>query len=418
MTDQLDLDLRRWMRDHEEPAPAATLAAAFATARRVGQRPRWRLSGWPNGAPARAIGLAVPAFRGSFGRQMVVVLLGLAIALGAWLVAGRLAQPTGPIAFVQGGRLVLGETDGSSPRSMQLRGFEAAVVDDLRWSPDHRLLAAQVETGAKPSFTLVIARADGTVVGTTVLRGGEAVSWAPDSTRLAVFDDVAGSIDIRDATAARIGSVFPRTGLRMDLIGWFGPGSWSPDGRWIAVSACSACNRKTATDIYALRVDGSETQQLSSGGHGDGWLAWGVDGQLAFNRYCAGLAACQAGVYVGRVGGQPAPVSGIGDRVGADLAWDPTGHLLAIAAVASGLTTGLPTELWTADPSTGSAVELVGSGFAYVGLPEWTADGSSILFAGRATGGSTNSIWIVPAGGGAARVLYADTGAFDLDARP
>jgi Tol biopolymer transport system component len=196
------------------------------------------------------------------------------------------------------------------------------------WSPDGQWIAiTSAPGGTFPDATLdvFIIRADGSeVVNLTNHPAADmAVSWSPDSTRLAFASDRDGneevyilSIDGSDLTrltdnpardgapawspdGARILFISNRDGnWEVYSVGAVGsdearltddPGSdlnpaWSPDGREIAFTS----GRSGNTDIYRMDADGTGLINVTNSPERETWFAWAPNGQRLLASTCTG----------------------------------------------------------------------------------------------------------------------------------
>ncbi len=205
-------------------------------------------------------------------------------------------------------------------------------------------------------------------------------SWHPDGSALAYT--MRGDIWIQS-----IGSDTARAVTR-------GPGyhfepAWSPDGEWIAHSV----DTDGHLDIALVRSDGTELRRLTSDAAVDVQPAWTPDGRsIVFASARNGdfdvlRYDLDSGAVETVVGGrghqfQPAP--------------SPDGHRLAfIQRVGGRLGSG---GIWIV-PMTGGEPELVHyEETSYRPTPEWTPDGSALVYASDAAG--SYDLATVPASGG------------------
>ncbi len=145
------------------------------------------------------------------------------------------------------------------------------------WSRDGRIAFDSRNTGPKGIFVIY---PDGS--GQRYIGPGEDPSWSPDGRFIAVSLNMAIYVlDVDGASAPRL-VASPPEGM-LDAA----EPAWSPDGQWIAFSACryvadpwgDGCGY---TGVYAVRPDGSNIPTLLSGGSAHA-PAWSPDGRsLAF----------------------------------------------------------------------------------------------------------------------------------------
>jgi Tol biopolymer transport system component len=280
--DPFEQRLARLARAYTQPAarpidPLATARAAMSA------------------APARW-GLLERARIPTLDRRLLLLLVaaGLIVALSALaLVAGSTPPPrgTGPgrIVFVRDGDLFVSAIDGTGVtriRDGRANGTELGYLAAL-WSPDMRHIAAVRDLGG-PSLTpaIEVLASDGTSEQSIEPGPGgtPALSWSPDSQRLAIAtypaslqrgaaDPVTGPIHLavvgldgssRDVTlppdATWFASAQPEIWTVPDL-----SVRWSPDGRSIAVAWNDG---SSAGRWHLVAAEGSTVEALSELGEG------------------------------------------------------------------------------------------------------------------------------------------------------
>lgn len=419
MNDATEREFTAWLSEGPDRGPDGLLEQAFTISRGTRQRPAWLVV---------LRGKAVTYPRDTFlGRMAVVtsqrvalfVVIGLVVmAALAVLAAGGLTRPhPNPLAFIRNGDLYLAGSDGSGERKIVSHRSDGSQYADLRWSPDHRFLAAEIEA-KDGSADLVIFSPDGREVGRFHGRSLMPFSWSPDSERIAVpSNDQSETIDLVRQDGQSAGTLALPAGFRVGAKSWVGGFTWSADGRWIAVTGClSTCNPKADTNVVLLATDGSGYRQLTDGSRGDAWLAWSPEGRLAAYRMCAeSTSTCLSGLSVLTPDGAERDLGRpVGLQVGW-LAWSADGSRLAVVAGPVG---SVVDRLMVISPADGSNVLMAGA-FAEVFSVDWSADGRMLIFNARSGADSTDSIWAVDAsGGGEPRLLVRDVDTFDSDGRP
>jgi Tol biopolymer transport system component len=220
---------------------------------------------------------------------------------GRW-VAYRSLGPEGPA-----GLFVVPAEGGGARRVMAGPG----VNDPVSWSPDSERIALAVPSEDRG---LYIAAAD--VTGTTIERlteGGaidRSPSWSGDGKEVVFSSKRTGrdeiwSVDTVTREETRITAdgpnTFPALSPGGDRVAWisdreglvildrasgrrcsagiskkvsFAP-SWSPDGRFIAVTA----EAQSGMQVYLLTSDGTNALMLTKSTAGNGMPSWGPDGQ-------------------------------------------------------------------------------------------------------------------------------------------
>ena len=238
---------------------------------------------------------------------------------------------------------------------------EALPVSDFAWSPDGMDLAyathghVQVVDVATGASREIMSRA-----------GHCSLAWSPDDSRIAVAHD--GMLELID----------PEGGNRSKLVelpGFVGQPTWSPDGERIAFQVVSGA-QSDERSLYVIDRDGSQLTELLGPAHD--WvgffdLAWSPDGSRI--AYMVSTRLTEGGLQRLRVEGVDADGSNPTELVDAGicgcitftpgLTWSPDGASMAL--------TGGPL-----DKFTGSA------GWLYV----MNADGTGLRLVAKGASGS------------------------------
>jgi Tol biopolymer transport system component len=153
--------------------------------------------------------------------------------------------------YTQYNELYLIGADGKNPRLL-LHPRGIGYFGSKDWSPDGRAIAFSA-VGLEQGSGIYTIAPDGTRE-TLLIPGGQAPSWSPDGTRLALSKVVEGRshIFVADADGRRLTQLTHRR--RSD----FTP-SWSPDGRQIAFVGETG----NQTDIYVMNADGTGLRNLT-----------------------------------------------------------------------------------------------------------------------------------------------------------
>jgi TolB protein len=210
----------------------------------------------------------------------------------AFATGGTFAQPSwapdgSSLAFVYKGTnfadIFISDDQGQS--QTRLTASQSTVLDNndwnLRpaWSPDGRTIAF-VSDHATAFPTLQLMGADGT--GRRALstpgvnqEAVDAISWSPDGTQLAVtlFNEP-GPTQIALVPMNVAGAPRQNARLLTSQPGGALDPAWSPDGSWLAFAGHDGY----ATDIFAVRPDGTSVMRLTSDGQFARSPVWSPDG--------------------------------------------------------------------------------------------------------------------------------------------
>jgi TolB protein len=174
------------------------------------------------------------------------------------------------VAFLSGssgaGSLLVVNADGSG--EFHVTEIQAYPPD---WSPDGSKLVFEAVEGGICSVG-----ADGSDL-TRLTLGGSGPSWSPDGSRIAFFSDAAGNFDVY---AMGSDGADPER-LTSDPADDVSPG-WSRDGTRIAFVS----ERHRNSDLYVIDADGSDERRLTEDPVPDEAFSWAPDGdRIAYVSY-------------------------------------------------------------------------------------------------------------------------------------
>lgn len=254
---------------------------------------------------------------------------------------------------------------------------------NVAWSPDGTQLAL-IKDG---DYNLYVVNADGSNLrqvadGVGAWTNITVPAWSPAGTQLAYINagEAESEIYIVDLASGNTHSITP--GLRA------GAPTWSPDGERVAFQGLDA--------FYQVRVDGSELTELDSPIPPYYVQAWSSDSsQLAYIDGDYDLALINADGSNKRKLTTDFP----DDQTPANPRWSPDGTRIAVR--------GTDIEnypVYVIDAASGEIVQQIE---AYDGLNvDWTHDGANLIYT-SSTNDFPAATFIVPAAGGASRLLGA-----------
>ena len=301
---------------------------------------------------------------------------------------GAVVSPDGrTVLFEHGGSIWRMDADGSSQRVLTPGTTPA-------WSPDGRRIAF-----ADGTDTIVTMAADGSDVRRLVQ--GRFPAWSPDGRVIGYVNASAVMVVYPDGEGAR--RIYSTTSIYSAI-------SWSPDSTRLAVAAevLLPSGGISPAAIVVLPAAGGQARMLT-GGNRDLEPQWARDGsRIAFVR--AGR------IYtVAATGGKPIAMTrpprgplGVGLYDGHP-AWSPDGRLLGFAR---GPGEGSFRELWVM-PAQGGAARRVRKDDAHVQIPTsatvaWSADSRSLLTTTQLVNNDSDIFTVEPDGSGRRQLTKND----------
>lgn len=411
---EFDRTLARWF-DAEAPSVATADVLDQALRATGARRPRPRLfaaldSHWVGDSAGATTGAATLRRTGvRASAALIIVLLVLGLLAAGVIVGTRLLQPapvTGrlPLAYGVDGDVFLAEADGSN--AVRIANGDPGVVacavgegqakylaNGTTWSPDGRYLAywdwrgPRCAVSGSPWGTVIVNDAEGNNVA-RFFGQGWAISWSPDSARLAILDKwLHGQVE--DLTIGIYGSDGTRQ-MTLTVPSAFVPASgdysaaWSRDGSSIMLPG------------VRVPLDGGDATLSEESGFFTGCCAYSPDGSLR--------GVVDAGTLVLEESDTPEDQK-VGPLELNKLAWAPDGTLVAFERPTD-VVEGNATELLVRDVATGSDVSIVRvAPSGRLDIIEFSGDGDRILFLRSDSEGGARSLWSIGVDGSDARLL-------------
>jgi Tol biopolymer transport system component/DNA-binding winged helix-turn-helix (wHTH) protein len=297
----------------------------------------------------------------------------------------------------------------SAAREIQVTSDGGQNIQPV-WSPDGRSIAYH---SVRKRGIWVVPASGGTA--RQVVRSGSQPAWSPDSTRLAYRSDDAFSLSVNDlisATRTTLYVVPAAGGEPVRIAGTSSAAgrqylpSWSPDGKRIIYAAMT----KRVGELWTVAPDGSSPRRLLAL---DRTIlispVFGAGGRSVF--YGAFAKTRDFGIWQQRLSssgaaeGQPVEISRTGTSIPLHLAVSRDGKRLAYTALSS------TSNLWafTLDRAGagGDPQPLYKDMVFRASFPSFSPDGKRIAFFARVFGGS-GDIWVMNADGSGATPLTSN----------
>src|SRR5262245_15287984 len=288
--------------------------------------------------------------------------------------------------------------DGKSVRV----GSDKDSSDDPHWSPDGQWIAYHGRVGDKSR--LVLAKPDGSgarllaeVAGTNAPLPGSSTSpaWSPDGKRIAFVSATAGP-----ETAAANGDPMVITRYL-----------YKPD----AAEGMTHFNDNRRLHLFVVDIASSRVEQLTDGNNYEHSVAWSPDGrELLFltNRDADDDEFFNYDVYALKLADKSIRRLSATESNEYHPQWSPDGRMIAFQATKRGLTdretTMEDTHVWVMNADGTNRRDVGASADNRQGVPEWTADGSAVLFTVQDRGNVR--LYRMPVNGGKAEIVVNERG--------
>ena len=249
-------------------------------------------------------------------------------------------------------------------------------ISALAAAPGGRTIAVQ-----RGGATILMVSVGGVRLGsfTPVSDSVAAFDWAPDGQRLAVRTGGGGT-----PSAIAIVGLDGRTEVSLPLPDGFGYQTsggdtgplWSPDGRWLAVVGCQACDTKVEAHILLVAAEGSGYHWMSDNSAVvDYSMAWSTNSLIAIGRW----GAKPVSVAILSTDGSLVRDATLPDSLGPELlAWSPDGTTLAVMGWPVSFSP--PAQLVVIPPDRDATV--IPTNLQGVSGIRWLSDGTRILACG------------------------------------
>jgi dipeptidyl aminopeptidase/acylaminoacyl peptidase len=286
--------------------------------------------------------------------------------------------------------------DGKSVRF----GDEKAASGNPQWSPDGQSIAYRGRVGDKAG--LIVSRADGSGArwladlsdtNSPLPTTGKTIAWAPDGKRVAFVSATPGP---EAADAAGDPMVITRY-------------LYKPD----ADEGMTRFNDNRRLHIFIVDVASGRVQQVTNGTHYEHSIDWSPKGdEIAFvsNREPNEDQFFNYDLFTLKLSDSSIRRLTATENAEYRPRWSPDGRTLAYQATKRGLTdletTMEDTHIWLVDADGTNRREIGGGIDNRQGAPEWTPDGSAVLFTVQERG--SNHLFRMPIGCGGAQSCRAE----------
>ncbi len=275
----------------------------------------------------------------------------------------------------------------------QMATFLARALGLVRLPPAVDAPGRITSHDLKYSYEIVVVNADGT--GQETLVRGRDPAWSPDGSRIA-FVSRRNELFVMDASGENIRVI---GGLLTSNPVWedFGP-VWSPDSSRLAY--INIVSSGTPRQVYVVDVETGEARQITHNPYPSADPVWSPDGEwIAF----AGGRGREWNLYVVNEDGsdQKQLTTHRSYPFMRDLAWSPQDDQIAFTSPGKD---GSDAEIFVAAADRGLVRQLTDNVYAQDWEPEWSPDGTRIVYAADARDGR-REIFVMDADGDNVRRL-------------
>ena len=372
------------------------------------------------------MGMTVSRLRRSTLLVALIALVATSFAIVGARDAGAFPGANGKIAYATGGGVATMNPDGSGAVVL------AGQAQDPAWSADGQMVAFTDTSSSDFLIYTIGADGSGRTQVTTVGDDFDP-TFSPDGDWIAfrrrvVYPDALTQTTNNAAPSATVitetdvvttpvlvgmiaENVTTGNSAVVTAVGATTITTTAITGNWNAADSYRIYNEQDR--IFKIRTNGTGEVQLSSGGataiYGDYAPEWSPDGtKIAFATKRNG----NDDVYVMDAGGEAVSSVNLTADEG-DVAWDPSyspdGTKIAYASANNDAGGSTAENIWTMNADGSGKTIITAVATSKDEHPSWSPDGTLIVFEREVVTPGAQSIWTVPAGGGAATQIATST---------